>query len=161
MESLRVARGSNCTILTYGKTVYTYDLKSRYGPEYYTDFLIKFMEQSRKAKKPFLAYYSMALAHDVTDDLKQPVPYMPGKDRWQDYREMAEAMDMMVGKLISALDKMKLRERTLILFSGDNGTASRSIMQHDGKRYIREPVLCLEELQEEKDRLQIEVLAYL
>ena len=119
------------------------DLKSRYGPEHYTDFLIKFMEQSRKAKKPFLAYYSMALAHDVTDDLKQPVPYMPGKDRWQDYREMAEAMDMMVGKLISALDKMKLRERTLILFSGDNGTASRSIIRHDGKRYIREPVFSM------------------
>ena len=91
------------------------------------------MEQSSKAQKPFLAYYSMALAHDVTDDLKQPVLYMPGKDRWQNYKEMAETMDMMVGKLLNALDKMKLREKTLIIFSGDNGTASRSIIRHDGK----------------------------
>ena len=43
----------------------------------------------------------MALAHDVTDDLKQPVPYMPRKDRWQDYKEMAEAMDMMVANPVS------------------------------------------------------------
>ena len=119
------------------------DLQGKYGPDHYTDFLIEFMKQSRDAQKPFLAYYSMALAHDVTDDLRKPVPYMPGKDRWQDYKEMAEAMDEMVGKLVAALDELGLSKNTLVLFTGDNGTASRSIIRHDGKRYVRDPVVSL------------------
>ncbi|MCH2379538.1 MAG: sulfatase-like hydrolase/transferase, partial [Pedosphaera sp.] len=45
------------------------DTKGKYGPELYVDFLGDFMEKSAKAKKPFFAYYSMALAHDVTDDI--------------------------------------------------------------------------------------------
>ncbi len=119
------------------------DLQGQYGPDRYTDFLIHFMKHSRDAGKPFLAYYSMALAHDVTDDLPNPVPYMPGKDRWQDYKEMAETMDTMLGKLIAALDELGLRKNTLILFTGDNGTASRSIIRHDGRRYVRDPVSSL------------------
>ena len=57
------------------------DTKGKYGPELYVDFLEKFIEQSGRAHKPFYAYYSMALAHDVTDDIPTQVPYVPGKDR--------------------------------------------------------------------------------
>ena len=53
------------------------DTKGKYGPDLYVDFLSEFMENSKKAKKPFFAYYSMALAHDVTDDIPKQVPYVP------------------------------------------------------------------------------------
>ena len=80
------------------------DTKGKYGPDLYVQFLIDFIRQNRQ--KPFLAYYSMALCHDVTDDLEKPVPYGPD-GHWLTYEEMANDMDHQVGKLITALDDMQ------------------------------------------------------
>ena len=117
------------------------DTKGKYGPELYVDFLGRFMKKSVEAKKPFFAYYSMALAHDVTDDIPTQVPYMPGKDRWMNYGEMVESMDEMVGKLVAKIDQLGLRNKTIILFTGDNGTARRSKLRHiEGRKYEYENV---------------------
>ncbi len=119
-------------------------LEGEYGPDLYVKFLSDFMESSQKEGKPFFAYYSMALAHDVTDDLKWQVPYAPGKDRWMNYGEMITSMDEMVGKLLATLDRLKLRENTLVFFTGDNGTAARSKLRHfgkSGKKYEYEKVV--------------------
>lgn len=119
-------------------------LEGEYGPDLYVKFLSDFMESSQKEGKPFFAYYSMALAHDVTDDLKWQVPYATGKDRWMNYGEMITSMDDMVGKLLATLDRLKLRENTLVLFTGDNGTAARSKLRHfskSGKKYEYEKVV--------------------
>ncbi len=117
------------------------DTKGKYGPELYVDFLGEFMEKSVGAKKPFFAYYSMALAHDVTDDIPKQVPYVPGKDRWMNYSEMIESMDDMVGKLVAKIDQLGLRKNTVILFTGDNGTAKRSKLRHiEGRNYEKEEV---------------------
>jgi arylsulfatase A len=114
------------------------DTKGKYGPNLYVDFLVDFIK--RKKDEPFVAYYSMALCHDVTDDLKQPVPYGE-HDRYDNYTEMANMMDVQVGRLVDALDQMKLRENTLILFTTDNGTSKRSIIRAENGKYIREPVV--------------------
>jgi arylsulfatase A len=119
-------------------------LKGEYGPDLYVKFLSEFMERSQKEGKPFFAYYSMALAHDVTDDLKWQVPYATDKDRWMNYGEMITSMDEMVGKLLASMDRLKLRENTLVLFTGDNGTAARSKLRHfgkSGKKYEYEKVV--------------------
>jgi len=117
------------------------DTKGKYGPNLYVDFLGRFMEKSSEAKKPFFAYYSMALAHDVTDDIPKQVPYVPGKDRWMNYGEMVESMDDMIGKLVAKIDQLGLRKNTIILFTGDNGTARRSKLRHiKGRKYEYEDV---------------------
>jgi len=117
------------------------DTKGKYGPDLYVDFLSKFMEQSSAAQKPFFAYYSMALAHDVTDDIPMQVPYIPGKDRWMDYGEMIKSMDAMVGRIVNKIDQLGLRKNTIILFTGDNGTAQRSKLRHiEGRKYEYEKV---------------------
>ena len=82
----------------------------------------------------------MALCHDVTDDLDEPVPYAPGKDRYENYAEMMQAMDERVGRIVAVLDRLELRENTMILFLGDNGTAGRSIIRAEDGKYIRDPV---------------------
>lgn len=106
-------------------------LEDRYGPDVYCEFLIDFMTRNRD--KPFVAYYSMALCHDVTDDLDAPVPFGP-HGRYDSYTEMVEAMDARVGRLVDALDRLGLREKTLILFTGDNGTPKSYIATAvDGK----------------------------
>src|SRR5207245_9026641 len=41
------------------------------------------------------------------------------------YADNLAYMDKQVGLVIKELDRLKLREKTLIVFSGDNGTAAR------------------------------------
>ncbi len=114
------------------------DVRDRYGPDVYCEFLIDFMERNRE--RPFVAFYSMALCHDVTDDLDEPVPYAPGKDHYDTYHEMLEAMDVRVGRVVAALDRLKLREKTVVLFTTDNGTSKSYIHAAADGKYIRKPV---------------------
>jgi arylsulfatase A-like enzyme len=113
------------------------DTEGEYGPELYVDFLLEFARNHQD--QPFFLFYSMALCHDVTDDLQEPVPYGP-KGRYLSYGEMVISMDDMVGQLVDGLDEMGLKEKTLILFTGDNGTAKSSIIRAEDGKYIREPV---------------------
>ena len=114
------------------------DTDGKYGPDLYVDFLADFMERNRN--RPFFAFYSMTLCHDVTDDLEAPVPYGP-RGRYDSYSEMAHQMDAEVGRLIAAVDGLGLREKTLILFTTDNGTAVRSIIRAENGEFVREPVV--------------------
>ena len=114
------------------------DVQDRYRPDVYCEFLIDFIERNRD--RPFFAFYSMALCHDVTDDLDHFVPFAPGRDRYDNYREMAEAMDIRVGRMVTALERLGLRENTLILFTTDNGTSKSSITRVEKGKLLREPV---------------------
>ncbi len=128
------------------------DVADAYGPDVYSDALIDFMRRNKNER--FFAYFPMALCHDVTDDLEQPVPYGP-RGRYDSFAEMMAEMDRIVGKVITAVDELGLRENTVILFTGDNGTPMRSIIRHvkrkandedidvDRKGYVRRPVYSL------------------
>ncbi|MCA8989577.1 MAG: sulfatase-like hydrolase/transferase [Planctomycetaceae bacterium] len=102
------------------------DTTGKFGPDLYVEFLIDFMERQHSAGKPFFAYYPMALCHDVTDDLKGELVAFFRDGRWMTYAEMVSAMDDMVGRLVAALNRMQIREETLIIFTTDNGTAAQS-----------------------------------
>jgi len=47
----------------------------------------------------------------------------PGATRDELYRDNIAYMDKLVGKLVTELDRLHLRDKTLIVFTGDNGTA--------------------------------------
>lgn len=113
------------------------DTAGKFGPDLYVDFLIDFIKQNRD--EPFLAYYSMALCHDVTNDIGKPVPYGPD-GRWLNYAEMVAEMDQQVGRLVAALDELHLRENTLILFTGDNGTPAASFLRFENGEFVRPKV---------------------
>ena len=114
------------------------DTLGHFGPDLYQRSLIEFMKANRD--KPFLAYYSMAVAHDVTDDLDKPVPHGPF-NRYDSYSEMIAEMDRGVGRLVAALNALKLREKTLILFLADNGTPQQMIIRAEGSKLIKTPVI--------------------
>ncbi len=116
------------------------DVANRYGPDVYADFLIDFMVKNRN--KPFLAYYPMTLAHDVSNDLPEPPPVGPN-GRYDTYREQVEYMDKLVGRLVDALDSLGLREKTLILFTGDNGTPKKFLSRYENGAYLYERVISM------------------
>ena len=113
------------------------DTLGHYGPDLYVRSLIEFMKANRD--RPFLAYYSMAVAHEVTDDLEQPVPHGPF-GRYDSYAEMVSEMDRAVGRLIAALNALKLREQTVVIFVGDNGTPKTLIAKAEGLDLIKVPI---------------------
>ena len=92
-----------------------------YGPELYTDFLIDFIRRHQTSR--FLAYYPMCLTHTPwapTPDSDQP----GGKTKGGLPANLAE-LDRQVGRLVDAIDELGLADRTLILFTADNGTQGR------------------------------------
>jgi arylsulfatase A len=115
-------------------------IENQYGPDIFCNYLIDFMERNKNRR--FLAYYPMALAHEISNDFKPP-PAVGPRGRYDTYKEQVEYIDILVGRLIAALDRLDLRERTVILFTGDNGTPREFITKIDKGDYIREPVFSL------------------
>src|SRR5262249_55772306 len=70
--------------------------------------------------KPFFLYYPMSHIHGPI--LRTPNS-KPGADKDRLYADNVEYMDKLVGKLMAELDRLHLREKTLVMFTGDNGTA--------------------------------------
>ena len=93
----------------------------QYGPDVYSDWLIEFMRKSKKERKPFLAYYPMCLTHEPWDPT--PVNRSPGPKTEGGLQANVEYMDKIVGRIVDALDEMDLRRNTIVMFTGDNGTA--------------------------------------
>ena len=113
------------------------DVADQYGPDVYSDFLIDFMKRNRK--RPFLAYYPMALIHDVSDDFNPPPPFGP-EGRYENVKEMSVQMDRVVGKMLQALEDLGLADNTLVIFTTDNGTNHTSILGHEDGEFFEERV---------------------
>ena len=78
------------------------------------EYLVDFM--TRHKDQPFFLYYSMIHMHETL------VQTPDGKNQGL-YQDNNAYMDKLVGKLMAELDRLRLREKTLVLFTGDNGTA--------------------------------------
>lgn len=118
------------------------DTLGHYGPDIYISSLIEFVKANRD--RPFIAYYSMAVCHEVTDDLDPPVPHGPF-GRYDSYAEMVAEMDRGVGRVVAALNALKLRENTLIIFTADNGTPPEIIIRAEGSTLHRVPVVSIQD----------------
>jgi arylsulfatase A-like enzyme len=105
------------SIITNGQ--YTPTKPTDYGPDLFQEFLINFMSQNKD--KPFLAYYPTPLTHGPHDPT--PDPAKPGAKTPSGLKSNLEYLDHQVGQLIAALDRLKLRDNTIVIFTGDNGTA--------------------------------------
>lgn len=92
--------------------------EGEYLPDLMHEFIVSFIEKNKD--KPFFLYYPIEAIHGPI--LKTP-DSKPGADADQLYRDNVEYMDKLVGKLVAELERLHLREKTLVIFSGDNGTA--------------------------------------
>jgi arylsulfatase A len=87
-----------------------------YLPDLMHDFVVDFLTRHRN--RPFYLYYSLSHIHG--EILPTPDSKPGSKDL---YTDNIDYMDKLVGKLVAELNRLKLRENTLIIFVGDNGTA--------------------------------------
>ena len=115
--------------------------EGNYLPDIMHDFAVDFI--TRNKEKPFFLYYPMSHVHGPivhTPDSK------PGADKDRLYADNIEYMDKLVGKLMAELDRLKLREKTIVLFTGDNGTArfGAGTATVDGSRVSGQKAIMLE-----------------
>ena len=98
-----------------GKTVALRD--KEYMPDVMHNRAVDFI--TRNHDKPFYLYYCLSHVHG--EILPTPESKPEPKDV---YADNVTYMDKLVGKLIAELERQHLREKTLIVFFGDNGTAN-------------------------------------
>lgn len=98
-----------------------------YGPDVACDYACKFIEDNKD--KPFLLYYPMILTHCPfcpTPDSDDWDPTSPGSKTYKGnakyFGDMVTYMDKIVGRVVDKLDSLGIRENTLVMFVGDNGT---------------------------------------
>lgn len=123
--------------------------------EYLTDRLtaeaVKFIEGHRE--KPFFLYLPHYAVHTPLRAKPETIAKYPGepthgRQSHPVYAAMVESMDESVGRIITALDDLKLREQTIVIFTSDNGgLATLEGMKHaptinsplrEGKGYLYE-----------------------
>ncbi|MGC3970980.1 MAG: sulfatase-like hydrolase/transferase [Pirellulales bacterium] len=92
-----------------------------FGPDVYVDYLVDFMTRHRD--DPFVAYYAMPLVHVPTIT----TPLSPQKDapEREQFAGMVRYLDHQIGRLTAALDRLSLRDDTIVVFMTDNGTSDR------------------------------------
>ncbi len=88
-----------------------------YAPDVIHAFTLDFLRRNKE--KPFFFYYSLHHVHGpiqkTPDTAKDGAPAL--------YDDNIRYLDKQVGSVVAELEKLGLREKTLIIFSADNGTA--------------------------------------
>jgi arylsulfatase A-like enzyme len=99
---------------------------------YYTTLIgneaVKLIE-SQNASQPFFLYFASLAPHAP---YQAPPDYLDRYKLIKDekrraYAAMITALDDQVGRIVAALEKKKLRDNTLIIFSSDNGGATSAL----------------------------------
>jgi len=109
----------------------------QYAPDLLLDEALQFMERNRE--QPFFLEFASPIPHlplqapekwveHYQEKLGPEEPstgerYFPNRTPRATYAAMISTLDEQVGQLLAKLDDLGLRERTLVLFSSDNGPA--------------------------------------
>ena len=83
----------------------------------YTDKTIDYLENQRDPEKPFLIYLAHTMMHTIID----ASPEFKEKTGDNLYRAVVEEFDYETGRLLDTLDRLGLRENTLVIYTSDNG----------------------------------------
>ncbi len=96
------------------------------GPKL-TDKAISWLRQQHP-DKPFFLYYATPLVHlPIT-----PAPKYLGTSECGPYGDYIQEFDAEVGQLLATLDQLKLTDKTLVIFTSDNGAMMKARSQYEG-----------------------------
>lgn len=114
-----------------------------YGPDLINEFALEFIAKcARDKSKPFLLYYPMMLTHAPY----QPTPDSPDWDPKamgeevnhapKHFADMVAYTDKLVGRVVNKVDELGIRDDTLIIFLGDNGTGLGTKSRFKGAEFV-------------------------
>jgi arylsulfatase A len=120
-------------------------VEGEYGPQVCADFVCDFIDANKD--KPFLVYYPMILTHcpfDPTPDSTDWDPKRLGStsykgdrnDPQRHFRDMVAYADKLVGQIVEQLEKSGVRDNTLLVFTGDNGTDKPIVTPWNGTKVV-------------------------
>ena len=111
--------------------------KNEYGPDLVSAYALDFI--ARKKDVPFFLYYPMMLTHapyDATPDSPDYLTAPSGKGGTRNpghFPDMVAYTDKLIGKLVAKLEELHLRDNTLVLVLGDNGTGRGTPSKFQGR----------------------------
>ena len=110
--------------------------QNEYGPDIVNDYALDFI--TRKKDQPFFLYYPMMLTHSPYDATPDSPDYLKAKSedgtrKIGHFPDMVAYTDKLIGKLIAKLEELKLRENTLVVIMGDNGTGNGTPSRFKGR----------------------------
>ncbi|MHC4432609.1 MAG: sulfatase-like hydrolase/transferase [Planctomycetota bacterium] len=101
----------------------------KFGPDIYTDYLIRFMAEHKS--EPMMLYFPMALTHGPLTTTPAE-PNVTGQ--LETHKAMVRYTDELVGRIVEALDELKIRDRTIVIFTTDNGSSGGWTGTRNGRR---------------------------
>lgn len=107
----------------------------RFGPDVLQEHALDFLRRHRD--RPFFLYYPLPLTHGQSfrePTVETPLTRGRGLPERERFAGMMAYADRLVGRLVAALEALKLRERTIVFVASDNGT-EKSL---SARRYGRE-----------------------
>ncbi|MEX0939537.1 MAG: sulfatase-like hydrolase/transferase [Pirellulales bacterium] len=119
-----------------------------YGPDVVSEYACEFIERHAGGDRPFFLYYPMILPHSPFEPTPDSPEWDPaarrgdtaesgnGPDDQQFFDDMVRYVDKIVGKVVAKLEEHDLRENTLVLFTGDNGTTRGITSRFNGRDWI-------------------------
>ncbi len=100
------------------KEVRVYDLEYRARIDGdLTDKAIDFMQRNAKSNKPFFLYLPYTATHFPT----RPHPDFVGKTGNGAWADLLYQIDQYLGRLLDEVDKLGIRDNTILIFTSDNG----------------------------------------
>ncbi len=97
-------------------------LIGKYRPDVETDYALEFIRENKD--RPFACWLSFYPPHTPKEAPKENIALYRGKIEPLEqavYHAMVNRLDWNVGRILAALDKRGLREKTLIVFTSDHG----------------------------------------
>jgi arylsulfatase A len=101
-----------------------------YTPQWFHQWALKFIEDAARKDQPFFLYYASPIPHDPL----KPTPLNPDgpANGGANFPFLIEYLDAQVGELVRKVKDLALSERTIVFFSGDNGTSQVTTEMADG-----------------------------
>jgi arylsulfatase A len=107
-----------------------------YGPDMLTDYICEFIKKEAKTEAPFIAFYSMVLAHSAhcVTPIEVAAGMAPSNKHYQKhkpegtkiFKNQVAYLDRLVGRVVDTVEAAGAADNTIIIYASDNGTTSSS-----------------------------------
>lgn len=107
----------------------------KFGPDIAQEFAVDFLRRNKD--QPFLLYVPMLLTHGktfTTPVVPTPLNLTPGRPEQEMFADMLRYGDKLIGDLVAEIERLGLRDNTIILIASDNGTESRFRARRNGRQ---------------------------